>query len=333
MNERDLIHALTQGFPRAPEQLNATYEADAEILRLGTDLWAATVDDFSAEEDLFFDADPRLIGWNVVAATLSDLLCVGAVPRFFLPAVCIPQYPPENFLKELTEGAREALDTAECYLIGGDVGRADPWRYVGVAFGSIGSANPLTRRIPSGNHTLWVSGPLGGANVAAATGSPPPRFPLHLEVAEILREMASASTDTSGGFCEAVWNVSQVSPGARIEVDVDALPLAPEVAAFADAHGILPEAALLGGAGEYEIIFTVPEQCSDTTRSRLETAGCRAVGTVTEGEGAGVFYHQEGGEISPMTEAPPCPRASATTRDHIRDVAAMAQALFGGGTG
>jgi thiamine-monophosphate kinase len=333
MNERDLIHALTQGFPRAPEQLNATYEADAEILRLGTDLWAATVDEFSAEEDLFFDADPRLIGWNVVAATLSDLFCVGAIPRFFLPAVCIPQDPPENFLQDLTAGAREALESAGCYLIGGDVGRADPWRYVGVAFGSIGSANPLTRRIPLGNHTLWVSGPLGGANVAAATSSPPPRFPLHLDVAEILREMASASTDTSGGFCEAVWNVSQVSSGARIEVDVDAIPLAPEVAAFATANGMPREAALLGGAGEYEIIFTVPEPCSDAARFRLETLGCRAVGTVTEAEGPGVFYRTASGEISAMTEAPPCPRASATTRDHIRDVAAMAQALFGGGTG
>jgi len=90
VTERELIEALTAGFAQAPEQLNTTHEADAEILRLGAELWAATVDDFSAEEDLFFDADPWLIGWNVVTATLSDLLCVGAVPRFFMPAVCIP---------------------------------------------------------------------------------------------------------------------------------------------------------------------------------------------------------------------------------------------------
>jgi len=331
MNERDLIHALTRGFSRAPEQLNATHEADAEVLRLGTDLWAVTVDEFSAEEDLFFDADPRLIGWNVVAATLSDLLCVGAIPSFFLPAVCIPQHPPEGFLQGLTEGAREALEAAGCYLIGGDVGRADPWRFVGVALGSIASDAPLTRRIPGGRHTLWVSGPLGGANVAAATGSPPPPFPLHLKVAELLREMASASTDTSGGFCEAVWNVSQASPDARIEIEVDALPLAPEVPAFASAHGIRREAALLGGAGEYEILFTVPEPCPEVARSRLEAAGCRAVGRVTGGKGLGVFYRTAGGELSTMTEPPPCPRATSSTRDHIRDVAAMAEALFGGG--
>jgi len=333
MTERDLIEALTRGFPRAPEQVNAIHEADAEILRLGDDLWAATVDDFSAEEDLFFDAEPRLIGWNVVTATLSDLLCVGAIPRFFLPAVCIPQHPPENFLQGLTEGAREALEAADCFLIGGDVGRADHWRYVGVAFGSIGSATPLTRRIPPGNHTLWVSGPLGGANVAAATGSPPPRFPLHLKVAELLRELASASTDTSGGFCDAVWNVSQLSPGARIEIEVEALPLAPGVAAFATASGMPQEAALLGGAGEYEIVFTVPEPCPEAGCLRLEAMGCRAVGRVKERMEPGVFFLRAGGEISAMTEAPPCPRASATTQDHIREVAARAKALFGGGTG
>ena len=43
MTERDLIEALTLGFPRAPEQVNAIHEADAEIVSLGEGIWWALV--------------------------------------------------------------------------------------------------------------------------------------------------------------------------------------------------------------------------------------------------------------------------------------------------
>ena len=331
MTERELIEALTAGFARAPEQLNTTHEADAEILRLGAELWAATVDDFSAEEDLFFDADPWLIGWNVVTATLSDLLCVGAVPRFFMPAVCIPPKLDEDFLKELTRGVREALETAGCFLIGGDVGRADCWRYVGTAFGPISGGRPLTRRVPEGRHTLWITGPLGAANLAAAQRFPPPRFPMRLRAAEAIRELGAACTDTSGGFFDAVWNVHEATPGARIEIDLGAVPFAPGVADFASAAGMPGEAVLLGGAGEYELLFAVPESCPDTVPLRLEEMEARMIGSVGWQEPAGVFFHRGDSGSQAMTAPPPCPRAAGTVENHLRDVAAMAMELFGSG--
>jgi len=331
VTERELIRALTAGFPRAPEQLNATHEADAEILRVGAALWAATIDDFSAEEDLFFDADPWLIGWNVVAATLSDLLCVGAVPRFFMPAVCIPPGLDDDFLRELTRGVREALETAECFLIGGDVGRADCWRYVGTAFGPIVCGRPLTRRVPEGRHTLWITGPLGGANAAAAQRRPPPQFPLRLRAAEAIRELGAACTDTSGGFLDAVWNVYQATPGARIEIDLGALPFSPGVADFAAEAGMPGEAALLGGAGEYELFFAIPEGCPDSVPLRLEGAGARMVGSVAWQGLPGVFFHRGGSVSQAMTAPPPCPRAAGTVENHLREVAAMAVELFGSG--
>lgn len=329
MTERELIEALTVGFARAPEQLNTTHEADAEILRLGAGMWAATVDDFSAKEDLFFDADPWLIGWNVVAATLSDLLCVGAVPRFFMPAVCIPPNLEDDFLPELTRGAREALETAGCFLIGGDVGRAKCWRYVCTAFGPIGCGRPLTRGVPEGRHTLWITGPLGAANVAAAQRLPPPRFPLRLKAAEAIRDLGAACTDTSGGFCDAVWNMHEATPGARIAIDLDALPFAPGVADFAAAAGMPMEAALLGGAGEYELLFAVPEGCPDSVSLRLEDTKARMIGSVAWEEPAGVFFRRGDSVPQAVTEPPPCARAAGTVENHLRDVAAMAMSLFG----
>lgn len=358
MTERELIAALTRGFPRAPQQLNAVHEADAEILRLGEEVWAVTVDDFSSEEDLFFDAPPALIGWNVVVATLSDLLCVGAIPRFFLPAVSIPTDFPMSTLEELSAGVREALESAACFLVGGDVGRAEPWRYVGTAFGPVESYRPLTRQIPAGRHTLWVSGAMGAANMAAASGSPPPRLPLRLEAAERVRALAEACTDTSGGFCEAVWNMAQASPKSRIEIDLDRLPLAEKATDFAADHKIPLEAILLGGGGEYELVFAIPEGSSKGVQEALAAVGCamvgRAVGVeqgrsaeATAGEAGdrdprvagapagrnapGLYFRR--GETEPirMAEPPPCPRAAGSIGAHIREVTATAEVLFGGG--
>lgn len=331
MTERDLIDTLTRGLPRAPEQVNATHESDAEILRLGDDLWAVTVDDFSAEEDLFHDANPWLVGWNVVTATLSDLLSVGAIPRFFLPSVCLPPRCPEDFLHGITRGVGDALGSAGCFLIGGDVGRAPQWRYTGTAFGPIVSSRPLTRKIPDGHHSLWVSGPMGGANAAAARGAPPPRFPLHLEIATAIRDLASACTDTSGGFYDAVWNLGSATHSSRMEIDTQAIPLAPEVPEFAAATGIPWQAALLGGAGEYELLFAVPDPMPEGATERLLVLGCTMVGRVTVPEkGPGIFLRRGDGEKVPMPEPPPCPRASDSTEGHIREVAAMARTLFGG---
>lgn len=354
MKERDLIDILSRGFTRAPEQLNDVHQADAEILRLGDDFWGITVDDFSAQEDLFEAAEPWLAGWNVVVATLSDLFSVGAVPRFFLPAVSLPPGVPEAFVSELSRGTREALAAASCFLIGGDVGQADPWRYVGTALGPIPSRRPVTRTMPPGTHTLWVSGPLGSANMAAAMGWAAPRFPLRQEVARIVREHAAACIDTSGGFGDALWNLGQATRRVRMDVEVASIPLIRETFGSSARSGLPREALLLGGAGEYELLFAIPESCAEGVTSQLDALGCRKVGraeadpplpgpptprppaeqTVVSRKpspDAAIRFIREDGSTSVMTEAPPCPRAAGSLEAHVREVVAMARALFGGG--
>ncbi len=331
MTERDLIDALVRDLPRAPEQVNKLHESDAEILHLNGALWAVTVDDFSAQEDLFFAADPELVGWNVVAATLSDLFCVGAEPRFFLPAVCLPPRVSEEYVTALNAGVGKALARAGCFLIGGDLGQAHPWRYVGTALGPIPTGRPITRQIPRGSHTLWISGPLGSANVAAAMGKAPPRFPLRMEVAEIIRAQAGACMDTSGGFLDAAWSLVQASPGARMEVDVGTLPLAPEVGDLAVRTGMPGEAALLGGAGEYELLFTIPQADPEGASRRLEYLGCTRIGRVAVADAPrSLLLLQPDGRATRVSIPPPCPRAADSLDIHIREVVAMARILFVG---
>ena len=127
--------------------------------------------------------------------------------------------------------------------------------------------------------------------------------------------------------------MSQATPGARFEIEVELLPLAGEVPGFSAAAGIPQGAALLGGAGEYEFLFSIAEPSPKGAVHLLEDMGCRSVGRTSRGEAPGVFINRGNREFVAMSEPPPCPRASGSAEAHISDVAAMAETLFGRGTG
>ena len=333
MIERELIDRLCANFPRSPAQRNALHKSDAEILELDGSLWALTTDEFSGAEDLFFDACPDLIGWNVVAATVSDLLAVGAEPRFFLQTVTLPHTVEESFVEALTAGVREALREANCFLAGGDVGCAETWRYTGIALGPILCEPPLTRKLPDGRHSLWITGELGGANVAAARRQPPPRIPLRTPQAALIRQLGSACIDTSGGLLDAVWQLHQASPDSEIRLDLEAVPLAQNVAESAKRVGVPPETALVGGAGEYELLFAVPDEQEKRVADRAAELEVTRIGSA-ESRPDGMVHFTRGGEhVGTMAEPPPCPRAAGTPEVHLAEAARTATRLFGrGGT-
>ncbi|HEY3378019.1 MAG TPA: AIR synthase related protein [Armatimonadota bacterium] len=327
MNEYDMIRQIAGAFPRHAAQLNAVHTCDAEVIRLGDALWALTLDEFSPEEDRFTRDDPETLGANLATATLSDLLAAGAEPAWYMHSLSLPYEEDDAFLAGLTRGISSVLAQAECALCGGDFGRAAQWRYCGFAMGRIAGQHALTRIIPLAAHTLWISGPLGDANMAALTGHATPRFELRLDSARLIREAATACIDTSGGLCDALWLLHLLNPGLCLQLAIDQVPLAAEVAGTARQLGIPPAASLLGGAGEYELLFTLPEDNATVERA-LRDAGAVPIGTVQPDANAEIVITRQGQEISRMTQAPLCPRAAASIDAYIRAVLSMAAMLF-----
>jgi len=317
MMEKELIQKILKGFARSPNQLNQAFESDAEILLFGDELWAVTTDDFSPEEDLFPSDDLHLLGWNLTVATLSDLLAVGADPRFFIHALCQPK-SAEQILEGLAVGVSEALKQAECFLIGGDLGVAPTWRFCGTALGKIKSGRPLPRVLSANPQTLWVTGAFGDASIAALTGSAMPRFELRIDEMRRIRELATACTDTSGGLFRSFWDLLAVSPGCAIELNKDALPLATGVREILTSMKIAPEAALLSGAGEYELLFALPE--GETADDVATCIGCVVPSKCNE-----VRIGR-----ATMSAPPPDPRSVPDVETHIKEVIAVSEKLFHG---
>lgn len=325
MNEYELIRRLAGRFPRCEAQENGLFGCDAEIVNIGGQRWGMTIDEFTPEEDRFSAEDPVRLGWNLAAATLSDLLAAGVAPQFFLSALSLPRAVDPRMADGVAAGVAAVLAEAGCAHCGGDLGTADPWRFTGFAMGPLAAPRPLLHCVPSEPQALCLTGTAGDLNLAAFRNSSTPLIELRLAEAALARKYGTACIDTSGGFLDALWILHEQSPNLRFAVDSAAIPVAPEARAFAAQAGVPLEAVLIGGAGEYELLFTVPAAVLDQARPELAAAGISVVGSVAPGA-AGVVW-QAGGVNRPVCGPPPCPRAAASAEEHARAAIRMAEGL------
>lgn len=328
MNEYDLIRQISEDFSRSPEQANALFECDSELVRIGSGLWALTLDDFSPEEDLFTHDDPERLGWNLAVATLSDLFAAGAVPRFFMQALSLSSDLPNEFAEEISRGICSVLDQAGCFLVGGDFGRCDDWRFCGFAAGPVPGKDPLTRNLPDCPCGLWITGELGDANLAIATQASFPRFELRMKEAEWIRENAVSCIDTSGGFMDSIWQLHLRNPAIGMSIEMDALPLAPGVSAYTEETDIPKEAALLGGAGEYELLFAVPSgNIGDDCQLPGDLCATKIGCAKPDSEGL-VRLKSKRGSGAVLDRPPPCARSVGTYDEHMLEVIRMAEEIM-----
>jgi len=329
MNEYDIIRTIAAQFPRSKDQLSNPFECDAELIKIGNQVWGLTMDDFSPDEDLFTSDHPEALGANLAVATLSDLLAAGIEPRFFMHALSIPRNAPSTFIEGVTEGIRMVLAKANCTLCGGDLGTADPWRYCGFAMGPACSARPLTHKLPSTPQTLWVTGTLGDANLAVLQNGSTPLFELRLKEAAAIQRCATGCIDTSGGLLDAIWILHELNPGIRFDIHAEQIPLAIGIREYAQRVGLPAEAALVGGAGEYELLFAAPKNLSDSSKHELQKMGITVIADLSISNTPGVHIQRNGEIIGTMTSPPPCPRAEETVSDHVKAVAGFTRTLFG----
>ncbi len=284
MNEYALIRALFSN-------VSDLFKSDAQLIQVAGQTWGITCDSFSLEEDLFTADNPRILGQNLVTATLADLIATGCKPAFYEHTLTLPQTASETWARELSAGISAALDCAGCKLVGGDMGQAEKFAYTGVALGP--QTRPVSRVMPLEPQNLYVSGPLGDVNESVLKRLPTPLFE-----PRVLPACALASIDTSSGFMDALWQLHEINPQLKLEV------FNPPVK---DVR------YLFGAAGEYELLFTAKDP--------VENGVC--IGRVTPGQ-AGVYLN--GKEIK---TPPPDPRAFGALPDYIKAVEQQVYELFG----
>jgi thiamine-monophosphate kinase len=321
MREDKLIATILSNFKRSKDQKNEPFACDAEIVSIGGKLWGITIDEFSAEEDMFANLQPFDLGHNLAAAVLSDLFACGAKPQFFMHSLVLGENTDANFIDELVKGISSVLDSANCFLLGGDTGCGQNWRYTGVAMGPVCSDNYISRILPQKDQSIWVTGSLGDANFSAFTNSTAPLFELRLDEACYIRKNATSCIDTSGGFVDSLWVLKTLNKNLHFQIDTPALPIDKEAINFCIENKLPPQALLFGGAGEYELVFTTPVDV-------IPTIQATRIGTVCPSKQPGLFFDLSGRSVE-ITQPPACPREIRDRTEYIQTILKQVNDVFG----
>jgi len=258
MTETELIEKLIKLMPRSDMQLNKPFESDSEILRFNTENMLFSTDEFSAE-DLLLDKNPYILGYNIAAASISDIYASGGVPVFYAQSLTINKMFTEKYLMNFYAGVADVLKETNTSFMGGDFGKANDWRCCTSVIGS--AEKPILRSGAKEGDNIYFTGKVGAGNVQAAAklyniNVAKIKFNLRNKEAEIIRQNATSCIDTSDGVFNALMTISRMS---NVGFEVFDLPYMNAGKIAARLMGIPKELLFLCECGEYELLFTAPE--------------------------------------------------------------------------
>ncbi|MBF0548285.1 MAG: thiamine-monophosphate kinase [Candidatus Riflebacteria bacterium] len=268
INEFGFISQLTQGFQRSPNQLNGIHESDAELIHQTDGSYIAiTIDTLLEEYKLGIIRSPYIVGWSLIAHSLSDLAAVGADPIGLLNALILPRKPEKEWNENLFKGMQDSLSWHQTYCLGGDTSVGEESALSCVALGRIpADRSPLTRLGAKLGDVFYITGPLGLGNQLAVAkridanlwASLEKRYLPKARLKEVLalRKWMKCAIDTSDALLQGMAILSALNGvGIRFEHRDELYP--PDLVEMAKKVNFPLWTINTFGLGEYEILFAV----------------------------------------------------------------------------
>jgi thiamine-monophosphate kinase len=259
------------------------------------------------------------IGHRALAGALSDLAAMGAGPGEVLISLGLPPGSDREHTLALLGGAQELAARCRASIVGGDLTRA-PALFVSITV--IGWADDpgelVTRSGATPGDLVGVTGTLGaaGAGLAVLDGT----VVLDAAVADALRARyarpepllecgrslaragAGAMIDLSDGLASDAANLASAS-GVRLELSLDALPLADGVAETARQLGEAPARFAAVAGEDYELCLCAPAEACGLLEDAVASAACSRritwIGRVAAG--SGVAFSSVGSALEPLS--------------------------------
>ena len=248
--------------------------------------------------------EPTDVGHKALATALSDVAAMGAAAGEAYIALGAPAALGEAALVGVMRGAESLAERTGTTIAGGDV-VSSPVLFVSVTV--VGWAEDAARLVyrdgTRAGDRVGVSGALGGsaagllllrgASPAIESGErdalvarhlrPWPRIGLGRSLAAA---GATAMIDVSDGVATDATHLA-TSSGARLEIELAALPAQAGVAEVAVAAGREPAALTAAGGDDYELLFTCPPEhvAAIEAAAREERLPVTWIGRVSSGAG------------------------------------------------
>ncbi len=269
----------------------------------------------------------RALGWKAVAVNVSDVVAMNARPRFATVALGLPNNLSVEGAETLYAGIAQACERYGLAVVGGDTTASARLTLSVTVIGEADEADVVYRRGAQPGDLLCVTGDLGSAAAGlqvliagkdemaggdgAADAPPQPdlaEFAYAIErqlmpQARLDRVQAWAEAgvrptsliDVSDGLASETHHLSQAGVIGAV-IDGGLLPVHVQTALAAQRFDARPEAYVLYGGEDYELLFTLPE----AEASKLAADTYAVVGQIVEPDD-GVMLRLPDGNRVPLS--------------------------------
>jgi thiamine-monophosphate kinase len=267
--EFGLIDALARRLPQGTEVRVAPGD-DAAVVTVDGCPVVVTTD--VLVDSVHFRTDwsgPEDIGRRASAASLADLVAMGARPVALVVALTAPSTTESAWVLRLADGLRDEAALVGASVIGGDLS-SGPLQVAVTALGRLEGRDPVLRSGAQVGDQVVLSGRVGWAEAGLAVlsrGFRSPRvlveayrrpevpYGVTLEASGVLRSLC----DVSDGLLADLGHIAG-SSGVGIDVESARLEVGEPIASVAAAYGTDPMTWVLGGGHDHAFVGTVPAE-------------------------------------------------------------------------
>ncbi|MBE0432797.1 thiamine-phosphate kinase [candidate division WOR-3 bacterium] len=297
--ELEIIRYLRKWFPERRSEVLRGIGDDAMVLRGG---YVISTDSFF--EKTHFDLNYfsfLALGRHVMAASLSDIAAMAAVPVAVLVSLCVTKKVDMQAIRELYDGFARLTQKYKCDISGGDIVKCQTF---GMTITTVGRTNaPLLRSGAKSGDFLFVTNFLGLAEAGRIVlkerfrkseypdGVEKHLFPEpRINEACSIKKYATACIDTSDGLSTDTHHLAEES-GVKIVIDAEHLPIHPEVGKLCGLKRYDPTRFILAAGEDFELLFTA------SGLPKIKGLKVFRIGRVTKGRGV---YLAAGGREHPI---------------------------------
>ena len=278
-------------------------EDDVAALTLGDNCLLVSSDIVNTKRisDTYGQRDLVELGRYCVRQNVSDILGSGGNPRWFLLSLVLDKKFTQEDLRLLFNSVHRECARFGMTVVGGDTKEGDSVVIGGTIIGTrdreIWMKNTC---IPESD--IFVSGNLSGVTAALCLLEFSNSSDMHTKARSVLYQAdlpldvlarvkaigaPLSATDISDGLGYSICEFTRCSNNIGVEIDLDKIPLHPLTQYAAKEIAVSEEAFSFAFGGDFQIVFTVPNEFSE----KMVEAGAIKIGRVTKEAGSRLIYN------------------------------------------